>query len=266
MICYAQNKTVFISKLFSFKVFSPIFFVFPRHSISDNVPRVAEVTEAYSRRQFGRGRYSARTGYMLLYAGQDENRIMLSHGWRYLKYLLINIVSIFYFLKMKSEIFTSGWWYLIVILSVAPMPPWIASFEHQLTYAKQDSQRFCHTGLLLTISISLTGQTLAQIPQPLHFSSAKKLLSVNGRSFSKGRCDEFESLFNSFNVSLWVSDLIVIFLWFCPYYFFHLLSIGMNVLVCSICASRICICLIIPAHFSNICSMAIFGSVNLPFW
>jgi len=36
--------------------------------MSFNVPRVAEVAGAYSRRQFGRGRYSARTGYTLLYA------------------------------------------------------------------------------------------------------------------------------------------------------------------------------------------------------
>ena len=101
---------------------------------------------------------------------------------------------------MKSETFTSGWRYLVSILSVDIMPPWIASFGHQLTHAKQDSQRFCHTGLLLIISISLAGQILAQIPQPLHFSSARKLLSVNGRSSSNGRFVEFASLFNSFNV------------------------------------------------------------------
>jgi len=36
--------------------------------------------------------------------------IKLNHGWRHLEYLIINIASIiFYFLKMKSETFTSGW-------------------------------------------------------------------------------------------------------------------------------------------------------------
>jgi hypothetical protein len=106
---------------------------------------------------------------------------------------------------MKSETFTSGWKYFIGILSVDVMPPWIASFGHQLTHAKQDSQRFFHRGLLLIISISLTGQTLDQIPQPLHFSSARKLLSVNGRSSSNGRSDKFESLLNSFNVVFLIS-------------------------------------------------------------
>jgi hypothetical protein len=52
---------------------------------------------------------------------------------------------------------------------------------------------------------------------------------------------------------------------FCPYYFPHLLSIGINVIVCSICASGIYICVIILTHFLIICSIVIFGSVNLPY-
>jgi hypothetical protein len=57
------------------------------------------------------------------------------------------------------------------------IPPVIASCGHQFMQAKQDSQRFCQTGLSSIIWMSFAGHIFAQIPHPLQLLFTLKLLS-----------------------------------------------------------------------------------------
>ncbi len=56
----------------------------------------------------------------------------------------------------------------------------MASCGHHCRQARHCSQLRCHTGVPEPISIFRLGQILAQMPQELHFSSARKFLSISG--------------------------------------------------------------------------------------